>query len=361
MTRARPAVALAALLLGGCAMPKMPGWVPFVGTKTPPSTVGAGPTGPTAGTIDTPKPGEVRERPAEGGADELSDRIIAVVNNDAITLAELQESIAGYRAENPSNRSGPSDEELSKEFLSRLIESRLQLQEAEREKIIVEDTELNEEFSERVKRYGVKNEEEFEKLVRAQGVTVESIKRRLRDGLKVSKLVRRRVTLRVSVTEAEISAYLEENRSKLETGLSFHARHILITPDANSDTGWEAARIKAEMLRTQIHDGADFIELAKQHSRDATAKDGGDLGTLKRGELAPEVESELLGLAPGDVSKPVRSPLGFHVFRLESKDSLEGASIRQQIRDILFRQQFDNRLEAWLKEIKQRAIIEVRI
>jgi peptidyl-prolyl cis-trans isomerase SurA len=115
------------------------------------------------------------------------------------------------------------------------------------------------------------------------------------------------------------------------------------------------------MLRTQLEDGADFVELAKQHSRDATAKDGGDLGTLKRGELAPEIESELLALDEGEISRPVRSPLGFHVFRLESKDSLESASIRQQIRDILFRQQFDTRLEVWLKEIKQRAIIEVRI
>jgi peptidyl-prolyl cis-trans isomerase SurA len=169
------------------------------------------------------------------------------------------------------------------------------------------------------------------------------------------------VTLRVSVTEAEITRYLDENRSKLETGLSFHARHILVTPETNDDTGWESARIKAEMLRTQLEDGADFVELARQHSRDASAKDGGDLGTLKRGELAPEIESELLTLGPGQVSRPVRSPLGFHVFRLESKDSLESPSIRQQIRDILFRQQFDTRLEAWLKEIKQRAIIEVRI
>jgi parvulin-like peptidyl-prolyl isomerase len=73
------------------------------------------------------------------------------------------------------------------------------------------------------------------------------------------------------------------------------------------------------------------------------------------------VEGELLGLGAGEISRPVRSPLGFHVFRLESKETLEGPSIRQQIRDILFRQQFDNRLEAWLREIKQRAIIEVRI
>lgn len=344
-------------------MPRLPGWVPWLGASAPPSggVVPVAPTGPTVGTVDIPTPGDVRERPAAPADEDVSDRIIAVVNNDAITLGELEESIVSYRSENAGQRSGPSDEDLRKEFLSRLIESRLQLQEAEREKIVVEDAELNEEFRERVKRYGVKTEEEFEKLVRAQGVTVEAIKKRLRDGLKVSKLVRRRVTLRVSVTEAEISAYLEENRAKLETGLAFHARHILITPESNTDAGWEAARIKAEMLRSQLQDGADFIELARQHSRDATARDGGDLGALKRGELAPEVESELLTLEAGEVSRPVRSPLGFHVFRLESKDTLEAASIRQQIRDILFRQQFDNRLQAWLREIKQRAIIEVRI
>ena len=360
------AIGLIGALLGGCAlpalptMPSMPSWVPLVGKKKEPAHDPATASA-KADLIDAPKPGDVRQRPTDDTDEAVTDRIVAVVNNDAITLAELQESIVSYRAENAAQRTGPSDEELRKDFLNRLIDSRLQLQEADREKITVDDIELNEEFLERIKHYGVKTEEEFEKLVKNQGVTVDSIKKRLRDGLKVNKLVRRKVSLRVSVTEAEISQYLEENRAKLETGLSFHARHILVTPEADNDTGWESARIKAEMLRTQLLDGADFVELAKQHSRDATAKDGGDLGTLKRGELAPEIEAELLALAPGQISRPVRSPLGFHVFRLEAKDSLEAASIRQQIRDILFRQQFDNRLEVWLKEIKQRAIIEVRI
>jgi peptidyl-prolyl cis-trans isomerase SurA len=195
-------------------------------------------------------------------------------------------------------------------------------------------------------------------------VTLESIKKRLRDGLKVSKLVRRKVTLRVSVTEDEISQYLEENRGKLETGLSYHARHILVTPETDNDVGWEASRIKAEMLRAQLSDGADFTELARQHSRDASAKDGGDLGTLKRGELAQDVEGAILGLKAGQLSKPFRSPLGYHVFRLESKEGLDGEGlvrIRSQIRDILFRQKYETRQETWLKEIKQRAIIEVRM
>jgi peptidyl-prolyl cis-trans isomerase SurA len=118
------------------------------------------------------------------------------------------------------------------------------------------------------------------------------------------------------------------------------------------------------MLRAQLTDGADFEELAKQHSRDATAKDGGDLGSLKRGELSQDVESAILTLKKGELSRPFRSPLGYHVFRLESKEGLEAEGlvrIRAQIRDILFRQKYDTRQEAWLKEIKQRAIIEVRM
>jgi peptidyl-prolyl cis-trans isomerase SurA len=360
--RLRPAGTLAAvgLLLSGCGL-SIPGWVPWLGTKAPPAVVAAPPPNPNL--LDTPKPGDIRQRPSEDN-EELSDRIIAVVNNDAITLNELIESIAIYRSENRDQSAGPTDEELRKESLSRLIDGRLQLQEADREKIQVDDLELNEEFIDRIKRYGVSNEEEFEKLIRAQGVTLESIKKRLRDGLKVAKLVRRKVALRISVTEEEISEYLEENRGKLETGLSYHARHILIPPEDNTDTGWEAARIKAEILRSQLAGGADFTELARQHSRDASAKDGGDLGTLKRGELAQDVEGAILALKPAQLSQPFRSPLGYHVFRLESKEGLDGEGlvrIRQQIRDILFRQKYDTRQEAWLKEIKQRAIIEVRM
>jgi peptidyl-prolyl cis-trans isomerase SurA len=360
MLRRALALSTLGLLLAGCSM-SMPSWVPWLGKTPPPepADTAAAPANPNA--LESPKPGDVRQRPVEHN-EEISDRIIAVVNNDAITMNELLETIVVYRTENRSG--GPTDEDLRKESLSRLIDHRLQLQEAEREKITVEEAEVSEEFLDRIKRYNVKNEEEFEKLIKAQGVTLESIKKRLRDTLRVGKLIRRKVTARVSVTEDEITQYLEENRGKLETGLSYHARHILIPPEGENDTGWESARIKATMLRAQLSDGADFEELARQHSRDATARDGGDLGTLKRGELSQEVEAAILALKPGQLSEPFRSSLGYHVFRLESKEGLDGEGlvrIRTQIRDILFRQKYDTRQEAWLKEIKQRAIIEVRL
>ena len=288
---------------------------------------------------------------------------MAVVNNDAITLAELQESILMFRQENRQQAS-VTDEELGKHFLARLIDNRLQLQEAERDRISVDEGELNEEITERMKRFGTKSIEEFEALVKAQGLTIEAVKKRLRDSLRVNKVIRRRVTLRVSVTDPEITHYIEENRAKLETGLSYHARHILVVATGENDADWEAARIRAEMIRSQALDGGDFGELAKQHSRDASAKDGGDLGTLHRGELSQEIEGQILALRAGEVSRPYRSQLGWHIFRLESKETLDGEAlqrVRQQVREILYREKYDARMEAWIKEIKQRAIIEVRM
>jgi peptidyl-prolyl cis-trans isomerase SurA len=315
------------------------------------------------GTVRTPA-AENKVEPARAPlSDDVSDRIVAVVNNDAITLVEVQEAVAAYRQES-RGRAGDTDEELGRQFLNRLIESRLQLQEADRDRVVVEDTEVEEELAERMKRFGAKNKGEVEAMIKSQGLSVDSVKKRVRDAVRIGKVIRRKVTLRISVTEDEINQYLAQNRDKLETGLTYHARHILVIPDSGSDGGWEAARIRAELIRALLADGADFGDLARKHSRDASAKDGGDLGTLKRGELAPEIESQILALNAGEISRPHRSQLGYHLFRLEEKEMLEGGALqraRQQVKDILFRQKYEARLEAWLKEIKQRAIIEVRL
>ena len=293
----------------------------------------------------------------------MTDRIVATVNNDAITLGELQESVAIYRYEN-RDRAATSDDELYRMFLTRMIDNRLQLQEAEREKITVDDIEVEEEMSSRMKNLGANSMAELEAMVKAEGITMVALKARMKDALRVAKVVRRKVALRISVTDQEVDEYVATNRDKLETGLGYHARHILIVPDGDSDAAWEGARIRAEMVRAQLTEGADFGELARQLSKDASAKQGGDLGTLKRGELAQDIEAQILPLRPGEVARPYRSSLGYHIFRLEAKETLEGEGlqrVRQQVREILQRQKYEARLEVWLKEIKQRAIIEVRM
>lgn len=356
-SRALVLAALSAVVVGGCAM--IPSWVPWIGT--PP---GAAVSAPRPRVVEAPPPSRPERAPTKsGGDDSVTDRIVAVVNNDAITLGELQESIVLWRREN-QQRSGPSDGELLTQFLNRLIDARLQIQEADREKIVVEENEVTEELLERVKKLGVPTLEAFETSLKLEGMSLDAIKKRVREGLRAARLVRRKVTMRVSVTETEIDKYVEANRPKLETGLSYHARHILVAPESGSGEAWEAARAKVESLRTAAVAGVDFAELARKNSADASAKDGGDLGTLKRGELAQDIEAQITSLEIGEISQPYRSTLGWHIFKLEAKETLESESlarVRQQIRDILFREKYETRLDAWLKEIKQRAIIEVRM
>lgn len=349
------ALALVVAALAGCSVP---GWVPWLGqgraAKAPPRVVP--PPEPPAAAVPPAPP-----RPAPD--DSVLDRIVAVVNNDAITLGELQEAMASVRQEGRA-RPTADDEQLARELLNRLIDTRLQLQEAEREKITVEEAEVNEELEARMKRFGARTVQELEAMVKAQGLSMEAVRRRIRESLRIAKIVRRKVTLRVSVTDAEVDRYLAENRDKLETGLTYHARHILIVPEGQSDAAWEAARIRADLLRQQLLEGADFAELARRHSRDASARDGGDLGTLRRGELSQEIEAVILALEPGQISAPYRSPLGYHLFRLEEKEVLAGETLaraRQQVREILFREKYEARLRAWLQELRARALIEVRL
>jgi peptidyl-prolyl cis-trans isomerase SurA len=341
--------------------------MPFVGPRAerPSPTVAAGtPSPPPAARNEKPAPASpVVRNPVQVG-DDVLDRVVAVVNNDVITLTELHENVLYYKIETRPQDT-ESDEQIAHRLLSRLIESRLQLQEADRERIGVDETELTEELSARMKKFNASTEEEFDRIVKKQGLTIEALKKKLREQLMITKVVRRKVAFRVSVTEQEVDRYLQDNREKLETGLTYHARHILIAPARErDDAAWAAAHDRALGVYARLLAGEDFAEVAKEVSQDGTAKDGGDLGTLKRGELAEDIESQILKLKPAQVGKPFRTDLGFHIVKLEARDSLEGeglARARQQIRDILFRQKYQARFDAWLSELKQRAIIEVRI
>ena len=224
---------LLALGLAGCAIPQwnpawVPVWVPFLGAdrgEPPPRRA--------------PQPPRVVERaPISDDDQTLTERVVAVVNNDAITLGELEEAMAAARGDTRQRPPG-SDEQVKREFLNRFIESRLQLQEADREKIVVEEAEIDDELLDRVKKTNMKDLEEFRNVIKAQGVNYESVRKRMRENIKMSKIVRRKVTIRVTVTDSEIDRYLDENRAKLETGLAYHARHILVVPEgALTDAAW---------------------------------------------------------------------------------------------------------------------------
>jgi peptidyl-prolyl cis-trans isomerase SurA len=356
---ARPAFAvLLAVAAAGCSVPS---WVPLAGKAKGPEPAPAPPPA-----MESRAP--ILSRPAlPPDSEAVVDRVICVINSDAVTLYELDEAEAFYLYENKLQP--PPEEEraaLREKVLNGIVEKRLQLQQAEKEKIVVEDSEMKEQLDEIRKKLGASTEAQFEEQIKAQGLTLEGVKKRLYDQLMVQRIIRRRVALRVTVTEEDIDQYLNANREKLETGLTFEARHILFLPQAGAgEDGWQSARRRADDVYGRVMAGEDFGDLAAEFSEDAaTAKNGGRLGILKRGELAADIEKAVLRLSPGEHSAPFRSEVGYHLFELDSKETLAGeqlAQARNQIRDILYRQKYDLRLKEWLVEIRSKAIIEMRL
>jgi peptidyl-prolyl cis-trans isomerase D len=140
----------------------------------------------------------------------------------------------------------------------------------------------------------------------------------------------------VTVSDRELERYYQQNSNRYETPEQVAASHILFKTDPGSNE--EEVRMKAEAVLAQAKAGADFAELARQHSEDTSAADGGDLGLFGRGQMVPEFEAAAFALPEGQVSDLVRSTYGFHIIKVTARQpafvrSLD--SVRDEIRNTL--------------------------
>lgn len=286
------------------------------------------------------------------------DRVVAVVNGDVVMMSDLQELIALSRRD---GRSVPDGAELERTMLNRLVDQRLQVQEAKRDKIEVTDDELRAAVDDIVKRNG-DDREKFEAQLQAQGVTWEALRREIREQLLAQRVQQRRVVRRSTVTESEVDQYLTQNRDKFEAGLKYHAFHMAITVEATSSPGaWEQAKQEIESISVALAGGADFAELARTRAKDPS---GGDLGWLARGELDAAFERPLLALQTGQVTAPIRSGAAYHLFKLEAREELTAerlADARQQVRELLIQKKRQERSDEWLEGLRRRALIAIRL
>jgi peptidyl-prolyl cis-trans isomerase SurA len=340
MNRARLALAglVVAAALGACRGPAGP---------LPPVPAGSGGVLVRAG-----------EAPPVKDSQSVIDRVVAVVNGDVVMMSELQEAIVLARRDGRNLPDGP---DLERMVLNRLVDHRLQVQEARRDKIEVTEDELRGVVEDFVKRNGG-DRDKLEAQLQAQGVTWEVLRREMREQLLAQRVRSRRVVRRSTVTESEVDRYLAQNRDKFEAGLKYHAFHLAIPVESpNSPAAWERAKQEIESIAVALAGGADFAALARTRAKDPA---GGDLGWLARGELDAVFEQPLLALQKGQVTAPIRSGSGYHVLKLDDREELTVerlADARQQVRDLLLQQKAQERLDEWLEELRRRALIAIRL
>src|SRR5262245_7752686 len=308
-------------------------------------------------------PGSSRA-PAPDGS--VVDRVVAVVNEDVILMSELQEAAILYlRDTKELPPAGAQERErLFQKVLDRMVNHRLQVQEARRDKVEVNEEELASVMDDFVKRNGG-DRQKLEEQLKAQGLSWDLVRRDIRDSILAQKARARRIGRRASVTEAEIDAYLAENRPKLEGDLKYHPRHIaVLAQPAGSPAAWDKAKTEIDEIVGRVRAGADFAELARAHSQDGSASSGGDLGWLKPGELDPVFEGAILKLKKGETTAPIKSGNAYHLFRMEDREEMTPemvSQLRQQVRDILVQRKAQERLDDWMQDLRKRALIAERL
>ncbi len=140
---------------------------------------------------------------------------------------------------------------------------------------------------------------------------------------------------KVTISDGDIKAYYEENLKQYQVPEKVEARHILIQiPEGADEAGVETARKEAEAIYAKAAGGDDFAELAKQFSQGPTKESGGYLGSFSRDTMVKPFADAAFAMAPGDISKPVRSSFGWHVIKVEAKSPASTTPIESVTTDI---------------------------
>lgn len=299
---------------------------------------------------------------------EVTERIVALVNNEVITLSELEEMARPlYEQIRQSSNGAERDQKIKKareEVLAHLVESKLLDQEIKKRKVEVSDRDVDAAIGD-IRKSANLSEPELKKALAREGMTYITYRQKMREELGKMRLVNREIKTKIVIDEEAVKKAYQDNLDRFTAPLEVKIQQIFfpVPGDASQEEG-AAVRKEALAVLDKARNGGDFAELARKYSRGPEAADGGVLGYFKRKELMPELEEAGFKLKPGEVSDLVSSPLGLHVLRvLERKGGTPKpfAEVHSKLREEMIQVEAEKKYNDWMKDLKARAFIEIKL
>ncbi|HVP62456.1 MAG TPA: peptidylprolyl isomerase [Myxococcaceae bacterium] len=300
---------------------------------------------------------------------ELVDRVAAVVNNDVVTLSEVEKRAAPELARVDQEFTGPDRAQRRaaalKKTLDTMIDEKLVDNELRELKVTIGDKEVDAAVDEVKKSYNL-TDDQLQQAVLREGFSMAEYREQMRKQIGRYKLISEKVRKNVKVSEADVQTEYDRMTRAEGEDYEVHVRHILIAVPRNaSQAQVEQGRRKASAVAEEARQpGVDFAGLAKKRSEGSSSSDGGDLGFFKRGTMVPEFERVAFNLKTGDVSDPVRTQFGWHVLKLEEIRKLGMkplAELRPEIEERLRRQQAERLTSQYMETLRNAAVVEKKI
>jgi len=294
----------------------------------------------------------------------LLDRVVALVNKEVITWSDLYKLMEYEATDQVKTLNEEERMKIFKEsesaFLEKLIDMRLQIQEARRLGLEVTPEEVRETIESVKKKYSL-TDNALGEYLKKEGLTLEEYEKRLSEQIIISKLVNQQIRKKVIVSEEEVKKYMDANREKLSDGEAFKLRQIFFKRPKN-DADKEVIEEKASLIIQKLKAGKDFSALAEEYSEDPSNGLGGNLGFIKKSYLTEEFVNKLNAMNVGDVSIPFWTEKGLHIIKLDEKISAQNIDeARENVRKQLTEAKVLETYKSWIKDLRTKAQIVIRL
>jgi parvulin-like peptidyl-prolyl isomerase len=289
--------------------------------------------------------------------DVATDAIIAIVNDDVITLKDLRQYIASIASElRVENKTHEEIEGIMREYeekgLDKLIEDKLILAAANEKGLQVRDGIVDKRIQEIKARYP--SEDYFLKAIGAEGMTVSDLQKKLTDQLKVKYEVDMEVRDKLFVNPQNVTEYYNKHTVEFDRKPMVNLQSIFVSFDKYSK---QEARSRAAEARSRLLAGEEFDKVFKKYS------DGSSVGEVEEGQMADNVEKAVFALQLDEVSDPVEVENGIYVFKaigISPGKQQALSEVKDEIYNKLLDLQFQEKFREWVDKLRQKAYVEIK-
>jgi len=297
----------------------------------------------------------------------IVDRIVAVVNDEIITLYDLNETLKPY--EKNIQALGYSPEKvretlfkLRADLLNKLVDEKLTDQQIKKNNLTISTQEIDMTI-ERIKENRSYTDEDLRAGLAEQGLTIEEYRENLKKRLLRGKLVTREVKSKIVITGAEIEKYYNEHIEKYAAETKYHLWNIFIRFSQMTDESLKQIAFgKMETVLSQLKQGQAFESLAAEAPDSPQSPQGTDLGLYRLDELSPQLRNVVKDMKAGEYSSILETDSGYQIIYVQKvlvADSKTFSDVETEIEDVLYNEAIDNRYNTWLSELRKRSHIKI--
>jgi peptidyl-prolyl cis-trans isomerase SurA len=295
------------------------------------------------------------------------DRIVAVVNDEIITLYDLNLTVKPYE-KNIEALDYPPEErretlfKLRSDLLNKLVGEKLADQQIKKYNLTISNQEIDLTI-ERMKESRSYTDEDLRAGLAEQGLTMEEYRDNLKKQLLRGKLVNREVKSKIVITRGEIEKYYNEHRDKYAGETKYHLFNISIRFSQMTDESQKQIAFgKMKTVLSQLKQGRTFESFAAEAPDSPESPEGTDLGLYRLDELSPQLRNVVTDMKAGEYSPILETDRGYQIIYVQKilvTDPKSLSDVEAEIEDVLYNEAIDNRYNTWLSELRKRSHIKI--